>query len=62
LSRTNISLHQHPASFDKLGMRSFLRGTYKMPFPILLILSLSKDAKQFCSIAAPLVARARAFD
>jgi hypothetical protein len=33
-----------------------------MPFSILLILSLSKDAKQFCSIEAPLVARTRAFD
>jgi hypothetical protein len=36
--------HWRRASFDKLRMRFFLRGTIEMRFSIFLILSLSKDA------------------
>jgi AAHS family 4-hydroxybenzoate transporter-like MFS transporter len=39
------SLYGDHASFDKLRMRCFPRGTWQLPFPIFLILSLSKDAK-----------------
>jgi len=39
-------LHDHHASFDKLRMRSFLRGTWYVPVLIFLILSLSKDAQR----------------
>jgi len=38
-------LQDRCASFDRLRMRFFLRGTRKMPDPIVLILSLSKDAQ-----------------
>jgi hypothetical protein len=38
-----------PASFDKLRLRTFLYGLWKMPLSLLLILSLSKDAGWFCS-------------
>jgi hypothetical protein len=44
------------ASFDSLRMRTFLRGTCRMPFPISLILSLSKDALSHCGVNLPALA------
>jgi hypothetical protein len=33
------------ASFDKVRMKFFLRGTWQMPVSVFLLLCLSKDAK-----------------